>query len=86
MNRNTVTEEQIEDIFSKMKIDAFRRGSKTTVIVAELECGFVITEFSSCVDPKNYDHEVGKALCLDRIKSKIWELEGYRLQVEISKK
>ena len=46
----------------------------------KLKNGFVIVESSVCVDPKNFDIEIGREICGNRIKDKIWELEGYNLQ------
>ena len=53
---------------------------KTTVVAAQFPNGFVITESSSCVDPRAYDEEEGKQICLKRIKERLWEMEGYFLQ------
>lgn len=45
-----------------------------------LRNGFILTESSACVDPANYDTELGKRLCLQHIENRLWELEGYALQ------
>jgi hypothetical protein len=57
-------------------------GSGYEVKVADLALpnGFVIVQSSSCVDPANYDHELGTKICLERVEDKVWELEGYLLQ------
>lgn len=84
MSKNTVTKEQIDKIFEEgMKLES-TIGDKTTVVVFKAPNGFVIVESSSCVDPKNYDFEIGKQICYERIKNKLWELEGYKLQSELS--
>ena len=40
---------------------------------------------SACVDPTNYDKELGekyaKERCLDNAENKLWELEGFLLKV-----
>jgi len=54
--------------------------SKTTVVVCTLINGFTITESSACVDPANYDEQIGKEICLTKIKDKIWFLLGFLLQ------
>ncbi|MBQ3410703.1 MAG: hypothetical protein IJH30_02980, partial [Bacillus sp. (in: Bacteria)] len=48
--------------------------------------GFILTESSACVDPTNYDVKIGIQCCKERIVNKIWELEGYRLQCELTEK
>lgn len=83
---NTITKEQIDDILSKCHFQLGRVGFKTTVVCAMLPNGFEITESSACVDPANYDQEIGESICKERIANRIWQLEGYRLQCELGKK
>lgn len=81
----TVTEEQINEICENTLYSILHRVyDKTCVVVALLPNGFVITESSACVDPANYDEQIGEQICKDRIKNKIWELEGYKLQSIVS--
>lgn len=84
MSEVKITKERVEALIAASSIADMQFGSKSTVVSVTLPNGFVIIESSSCVDPENYDHEVGKKICLDRIKNKIWELEGYRLQSSLS--
>lgn len=77
-NENTITQKMVDDFIHKIKVSTL--GEKTTVVQATLANGFEIVESSSCVDVKNYSEEVGKEICLDRIKNKIWELLGFTLQ------
>jgi hypothetical protein len=76
----TVMANQIADLLSSCKSFDSKLGEKTTMVRAVLPCGFEIIETSSCVDPANYDHEMGKKICFERIVDKLWYLEGYRLQ------
>lgn len=82
--KNTIKQSDIDAIIAKSKIEKMTWGNKTTCVKAELPNGFVIVETSSCVDPSNYDEELGVSLCLKRIKDRIWQLEGYKLQCELS--
>lgn len=54
--------------------------SKTTIVSCVLVNGFIITESSACVDPKNYSKEIGTEICMEKIKDKIWFLLGFMLQ------
>ena len=74
----TVTEEMIKAAI-KAEWD-FRVGEKTTVVVIQLQNGFEVVGTSACVDAANYDHETGKKYARERAMTKVWELEGYRLQ------
>ena len=75
-----VSYEKIEKLMAEANISATTFFGKTTVVVAQFPNGFVITESSSCVDPRTYDEEEGKQICLKRIKERLWEMEGYFLQ------
>jgi hypothetical protein len=76
----SVTEEQIEMIMWNTTYVESKMGQKTTVVHATLPNGWEMIESSSCVDPSTYDHCVGVNICLDKIRSRVWELEGYLLQ------
>ena len=81
-NTNKITEEMVTDFIKTTATTTL--GTKTTIVHCELVNGFIITEASSCVDPANYDKELGEKICMDRIKSKVWELLGFLLQMAVS--
>lgn len=76
----TITEEYIAEIMENSEFEIHTVFDKCTVVSCRLPNGFVITESSACVSPENYDEDMGAEICFDKIASKIWELEGYRLQ------
>jgi hypothetical protein len=84
MSEKRITQEQIKEVLSRAIVNNVKLGVKTTLVYAVLESGFVIVESSSCVDPENYDHELGKKICMKRIEDKLWELEGYAFQKKLS--
>lgn len=75
-----VSYEKIEKLMAEANINVTTFFGKTTVVAVQFPNGFVITESSSCVDPRAYDKEEGKQICLKRIKERLWEMEGYFLQ------
>lgn len=83
---NTVTQSLIQDIIDNSIIEVQTIFDKCTVVSCQLPNGFIIVESSACVDPANYDVKLGGKICMERITNKIWELEGYKLQDEISNK
>lgn len=85
MTKNTVTQEQIDSLIEESQIQTITMGTKTTVVMVVLKNGFTLVESSSCVDKDNYNQELGKEICIDRIKNKLWELEGYKLQSDLEK-
>lgn len=82
---NKITKEHIDEILSKTKFTVDEKYNKLTIVTAKLPNGFTIVESSGCVDPINYDRELGIKLCKEKIENKLWYLEGYRLQCELAK-
>lgn len=76
-----VTEEQVNELIAQSRIDSIKMGQKTTVVHLTLPNGFELVESAACVDAASYDHEVGEKIALERIKDKIWLLEGYLLHI-----
>jgi hypothetical protein len=75
-----VTEEQVDQLIEQSTIQSIKMGQKTTVVHLILPNGFEIVGAAACVDPAEYDHEIGEKIALGRIKDKVWLLEGYLLQ------
>jgi hypothetical protein len=75
-----VTSDRINELMGKSEFRSTQMFDKTTVVSCKLPNGFVISESSSCVDPKDYDHELGVHICKKRIENRLWELEGYLAQ------
>lgn len=82
--KNRVTQEDIDKILANTLIKVEKYGEKTTVLMATLPNGFVIVESSSCVDPANFDMKIGEQICMEHLVNRIWELEGYHLQTELT--
>lgn len=76
----TITREAIEALLAASVYCDTKMGNKTTVVVCILPNGFEVVESSGCVDPANYNHELGVSTCKRRIVDRVWQLEGYRLQ------
>lgn len=82
-----VKAEQIEDRMARAEVREFHRVfDKLTIVVAKMPNGYVLVGSSGCVDPENYDPEIGKEVCLKQIRDRLWELEGYALQEKIRDK
>ena len=84
-NTNTVTQEHINKMFDEADKEPWCVYGKCYVLAIRLKNGFTIIQDASCVDPANFDIEIGKKIVEEKIKNKLWELEGYKLQNELSK-
>jgi hypothetical protein len=60
--------------------EVFTKKDKITIVIATLVNGFTIVESSACVDPKNYNEEIGAEICKERIKNQVWNHLGFLLQ------
>ena len=80
MSNIKVTQERIDHLMATADIQVETIFGKCTRVAVQLENGFILTESSACVDPANYDHKMGEEICLEHIRNKLWELEGYALQ------
>jgi hypothetical protein len=78
---NKVTKESIEAKIVNTKFT--RLSDKLTHCIITLANGFEITGESACVDPANYDQEIGERISYDNAFEKIWMVEGYLLQENI---
>lgn len=83
MSEIKVTQKEIDRLMDGAEVHCMTEFGKCTVVTVKLANGFILTESSACVDPENYNQALGKKLCLDRIESRLWELEGYALQRKV---
>lgn len=53
-------------------------GSTLTICVLTLANGFNVIGESACLNPDDYDEEIGHKIAREKAFEKIWALEGYR--------
>lgn len=75
---NSLVENDITRFFDS--VESIKMGEKTTVAKATLINGFEMVDGSSCVDPRNYNEELGTKICVGRMRDKVWMLLGFVLQ------
>jgi hypothetical protein len=57
-----------------------RLGDSTvTVCLIKLKNGFTVTGQSACVDPAEYNKEIGEQIAYKRAEDAIWSFLGFRL-------
>ncbi len=74
-----VTPDHIAAVMSRATVKVTKLGDKTCCVHVTLKNGYEITEVAACVDPANYNEDVGKKIALKRIEDKLWQLEGWSL-------
>lgn len=80
-DNNTIEERNINDFIKSYDVSQW--GDKTTMVHATLANGFVMSEASSCVDPANFNMNIGASICKERIHNKLWNMLGFMLQAAI---
>lgn len=78
--KNTVSQEAIEYIIDTAITEEAVFWGKELVVSYKLQNGFTVLGRGACVDPKNFDIEVGRKCAREMAINKLWELEGYLLQ------
>lgn len=75
-----LTVEDVDAFINAGEIHSEKFGNKTTLVQAVLPTGFEELAYSSCVDPANYDHELGTSLAVNKIRDSMWKCLGFVLQ------
>ena len=70
--------EHIDEVIANSKFEDFKSANgPCTVVVMTLPNGYTLVESSGCIDPEEYDHELGVSLCKEALRRRVWQLEGY---------
>ena len=85
MSNIKITREKIDYLMETADYQVITAFEKCTIVTARLANGFILTESSACVDPANYDLELGIKYAKEKIRERLWELEGYALQKAVTK-
>jgi len=81
---NTVTQERINFLLDKAETEEAIFWGKELNVSYKLESGFTITGRAACVDPANFDLEIGRHYARENAATQLWALEGYRLQLNLA--
>ena len=90
MTENRVTPAQIDALMAEVTYYVHAIPDTTTTLAVAFDArGFSLaTGLSACVDPANFDAELGaKYACEDaerKARAELWKLEGYRLKAATS--
>lgn len=76
--RQPVSEEKVDQVLEDSIITFSPMGMKTIICHAQLPNDFEVVTSASCVDPSDFDREVGKRICKERLRDKLFELIGFQ--------
>lgn len=60
-------------------------SGKAMVCELTLASGFTVRGESACVSKENFDEGIGQVISRANARNKVWELEGYRLQCDLTR-
>jgi hypothetical protein len=71
----------LEGIKAKIKGETYLvlPDGRTTLCILDLENGFTIKGLSACVDPAEFNRDLGRKYAFEDALRQIWPLEGYLL-------
>lgn len=77
----------LEGIKAKIKGETYLvlPDGRTTLCILDLENGYTIKGLSACVDPAEFDLNLGRKYAFDDAFKQIWALEGYLLAEQMHK-
>ena len=79
LEADRLTPSMIDDTIVREDYHIFP-GTTLTVCCLILRNGFTVVGESACVDPNNFDVELGRKIARSKAREKIWPLEGYALR------
>ena len=68
-----IPEEEVAQVIDDSEIEVVKMGRKTTVMHATLPSGFELVVYSACVDPEDYSEDIGKGICMNKLKKQVWQ-------------
>lgn len=74
-----VTKEYVESRISSVIITQLPFAETVTVCSITLDNGYSVRGESACVDPKNFDKDIGERIAYDNAFRQLWPLFGFLL-------
>lgn len=86
-NENRITQAQIDALLDGAEIQEHTFWGKELVVSYRFPTrgNFTLSGRAACVDPANFDIKIGRKVVRDKVADQLWQLEGYRLQLELTK-
>lgn len=79
-NSNRVTPDQIKELLDTAETQEAVFWDKEVVVSYKLLSGFTVLGRGACVDPANFNIEIGRQVAREQAEDQLWQLEGYLLQ------
>jgi hypothetical protein len=80
---NSITQKHIDALLGDSETEEHVFWEKELIVSYKLPNGFTISGRAACVDPKNFNLEIGRTVARKNAEHQLWQLEGYLLQEQI---
>ena len=77
-----VDPEEVDEVMLASEYDVCTVFDLCTVVSMRMPNGYILVEASACVDPADYSEEVGKEICCERLRDRVWALIGYERKLQ----
>jgi Phage protein (N4 Gp49/phage Sf6 gene 66) family len=84
MPSDRVTEAEIDDLLSRSTIEEHVFHKKELIVSYLLPNGFTVTGKGACINPENFDINIGRKVAQNDVKDQLWQLQGYLRQIEFT--
>ena len=74
---NRITQDRIDELMQGPRHVWVVPGTTTTVVAITLDNGYTVIGHSACIDPAQFDPDLGVKIALEEIEDQLWGLEGY---------
>jgi len=83
--KNKITPQDIQNLLNSAETQEAVFWNKEVVVSYRFPTrnGFSIIGRGACVDPANFDIEIGRKIAREQVEHKLWQLEGYLLQQQL---
>lgn len=83
-SRSKIKLEDIQRLLDEAEKQEVVLWEKELIVSYKLKSGFTILGRAACVNPANFDIEIGRQLAREDAENQLWQLEGYVLQLELA--
>lgn len=79
-----ISQKRIREIMDESLYEVWEPYPGITIVAMNLPNGYTLVESSGCVDPAEYDRELGIQLCKNALERRVWQLYGFMRKQEYS--
>lgn len=80
---NKITPQRIQELLDNAETEEHTFWGKELAVSYKLPNGFTLLGRAACVDPANFNLEIGRRVARKKVEDELYLVEGYKLQEEL---